>query len=485
MKIGNLKVVKELITDTESDQMEFKETTGQLERGMETLCAFLNGTGGTILFGVNDKGKIIGQEVSDKTRRDIAEAIRRIEPFAIVEVSYIEIPDTARGVIMLSAEEQRFMRPFSYKGRAYIRVESVTSTMPQEIYNQHLIQRGGKYAWEAMTNSDLKISDLDEHDVMGAVRGGIRCGRLPEATIREDLPTILEKFNLLHEGKLNNASAVLFGRDFYYYPQCLLRLARFKGTTKDEFIDNQRVTGNVYTLLDAAMAFFFKHLSLSGKIEGLYREEELEIPYKALRECCTNALCHRSYHRPGSSVGIAIYDDRVEIENSGTFPPDITIEKLLSGHNSEPQNLIIANVLYKSEVLESWGRGIGLMISECRRVGIPDPEFHTDGNSVWVIFRYTHKTVGYNPTATPQSPHSYPTTTPQMEKVLSAIGKQTLSTKDIMGMIGLKDKSNFLELYLYPAIRLDLVEPVYPENPKHPRQKYRLTEKGLELLKQQ
>lgn len=50
-------------------------------------------------------------------------------------------------------------------------------------------------------------------------------------------------------------------------------------------------------------------------------------------------------------------------------------------------------------------------------------------------------------------------------------------------MIGLKDKSNFLELYLYPAIRLDLVEPIYPEKPKHPRQKYRLTEKGLDLIK--
>ena len=334
-----------------------------------------------------------------------------------------------------------------------------------------------------MTNPDLKISDLDEHTILGAVRGGIRCGRLPEATIREDLPTILEKFNLLHDGKLNNASVVLFGRDFYYYPQCLLRLARFKGKTKDEFIDNQRVTGNIYTLLDAAMAFFFKHLSLSGKIEGLYREEELEIPYKALRECCTNALCHRLYHRPGSSVGIAIYDDRVEIENSGTFPPDMTMEKLLSGHNSEPQNLIIANVLYKSEVLENWGRGIGLMVSECRRVGIPDPEFHTDGNSVWVIFRYTRKTVGYDPTVTPQLPHSYPTVTPQMEKVLSAIGGKTLSTKEIMGIIGLKDKSNFLELYLYPATRQNLVEPIYPENPKHPRQKYRLTEKGKALLK--
>lgn len=355
--------------------------------------------------------------------------------------------------------------------------------MPQDKYNHLLIRRGGKYGWETMTNPDLQISDLDEHAILGAVRGGIRCGRLLEATIREDLPTILEKFNLLHDGKLNNASAVLFGSNFYYYPQCLLRLARFKGTTKDEFIDNQRITGNIYTLLDAPMAFFFKHLSLSGKIEGLYREEELEIPYKALRECCTNALCHRLYHRLGSSVGIAIYDDRVEIENSGTFPPDITMEKLLSGHNSEPQNQIIANVLYKSEVLESWGRGIGLMISECQRVGIPAPEFHTDGNSVWVIFRYTRVTVGYDPTVTQQPPDSHPTVAPQVEKVLSAIGEQTLSTKEIMGIIGLKDKSNFLELYLYPATRLNLVEPIYPENPKHPRQKYRLTDKGKELLK--
>lgn len=64
------------------------------------------------------------------------------------------------------------------------------------------------------------------------------------------------------------------------------------------------------------------------------------------------------------------------------------MEKLLGGHKSEPQNLIIANVLYKSEILESWGRGIKLMIDECRRVNLPAPEFHSDGSTVWVIFRY-------------------------------------------------------------------------------------------------
>lgn len=344
--------------------------------------------------------------------------------------------------------------------------------MPQEVYNQLLMQRGGVYGWETMVNINLHVKDLDENAVMGAVRAGIRSGRLPETTIREEIPAILEKFNLLCDGKLNNAAAVLFGSKFYDYPQCLLRLARFKGTNKDEFIDNQRVQGNIYMLLDAAMAFFFKHLSLSGKIEGLYREEELSIPYKALRESCINAFCHRAYSHPGSSVGIAIYDDRVEIENTGTFPADVTLEKLLKEHHSKPQNPLIANVLYKSEILESWGRGIGLMISECCRVGIPEPEFHTDGSFVWVVFRYKKETTD-----------KYPTSTRQVEALVKLIGKDMYSVKEMMELIQLKDRENFLNNYLNPAMEAGLVVPLYPENPKHPKQKYHLTEKGKEWSK--
>lgn len=86
MEIMTFEDIEKLTRRMETGQVEFKETTGQLERGMETICAFLNGLGGTLLFGVNDKGRIIGQEMSDKTKREIAEAIRRIEPFATIEV---------------------------------------------------------------------------------------------------------------------------------------------------------------------------------------------------------------------------------------------------------------------------------------------------------------------------------------------------------------------------------------------------------------
>ena len=116
------------------------------------------------------------------------------------------------------------------------------------------------------------------------------------------------------------------------------------------------------------------------------------------------------------------------------------MEKLLSGHNSEPQNLIIANVLYKSDVLENWGRGIELMISECRRVNIPDPEFHTDGNSVWVIFRYTRKTMEYDPTATRQLPDSYPT---NGKSVACNQGTNTFNQRDY-GYARTKGQKQFL-----------------------------------------
>jgi ATP-dependent DNA helicase recG len=60
------------------------------------------------------------------------------------------------------------------------------------------------------------------------------------------------------------------------------------------------------------------------------------------------------------------------------------------------------------------------------------------------------------------------------------IGEDMFSVKELMGLMQLKDRENFLNNYLNPAIEAGLVAPLYPENPKHPKQKYHLTEKGKE-----
>lgn len=114
MKLETLDDIKNLITsDTETDNIEFKKTTGQLERGMETLCAFLNGEGGTVLFGVTDEGKIIGQDVAGKTKETIGEAISRLEPSVNVQIFYVPMPDSEKKVIALHVESARMERPFA------------------------------------------------------------------------------------------------------------------------------------------------------------------------------------------------------------------------------------------------------------------------------------------------------------------------------------------------------------------------------------
>lgn len=88
---------------------------------METLCAFLNGDGGTVLFGVTDEGKIIGQDIAGKTKETIGEAISRFGPSANIRIFYVPMPDSEKKVIALHVESSKMERPFCYRGRPYMR----------------------------------------------------------------------------------------------------------------------------------------------------------------------------------------------------------------------------------------------------------------------------------------------------------------------------------------------------------------------------
>src|SRR5258708_4322220 len=69
----------------EWENIEFKKSTGELHGGMETLCGFLNGAGGKVLFGVTNAGKIHGQDMADATFQEVANAIRKLVPPASIE----------------------------------------------------------------------------------------------------------------------------------------------------------------------------------------------------------------------------------------------------------------------------------------------------------------------------------------------------------------------------------------------------------------
>lgn len=95
---ANAKQLAALVKQGEGPALEFKRSTGELKEGMQTLCAFLNGSGGAVLFGVRPDGAIEGQDVSDRTLRDVAQAADRFEPPAHVSIHRIKV-NTNRDVI--------------------------------------------------------------------------------------------------------------------------------------------------------------------------------------------------------------------------------------------------------------------------------------------------------------------------------------------------------------------------------------------------
>ena len=211
---------------------------------------------------------------------------------------------------------------------------------------------------------------------------------LPSSTLRkESVSDILRKWKLIDGDVVLNGATALFTKEVGMYTQFTLRMARFAGTDKNEFIDNQRVEGNLFELLNEAMGFCRKHLNMSGKIVGLVREEHLDIPAEALREALLNALCHRWYEHYNITIGLAIYDDRIEIENPGMMPPQIDMEHIEQAHYSSPHNPRMANVLYQTGYIENWGSGIQRIIATCQKYDVALPTWQQmPGNVVVVTF---------------------------------------------------------------------------------------------------
>ena len=86
-----------------------------------------------------------------------------------------------------------------------------------------------------------------------------------------------------------------------------------------------------------------------------------------------------------------------------------------------------------------------------------------------------------HPTSTRQVPDKLHTNNPNIIRLIQVVGENEMSVKEMVGLVGLKDRENFLQHYLNPAIEEGYICLLYPDSPRHPRQKYLLTVKGVAL----
>lgn len=75
------------------------------------------------------------------------------------------------------------------------------------------------------------------------------------------------------------------------------------------------------------------------------------------------------------------------IWNEGHLFENWTVETLLDKHPSKPFNPDIANALFRSGNIESWGRGISKMTEQCHNFGLPVSLFFFKSSGFWVVFR--------------------------------------------------------------------------------------------------
>mgnify|MGYP000989396307 CR=1 FL=1 len=192
----NLAVIERRISGGETSTLELKKSTGQLDRVGETLCAFLNGEGGTVIVGVTSEGKIVGQAVTDKTRREIAVMLGRFEPPPLVGVEYLALPESGRKLIVLEARSQGEVRPFTFDGRPYQRVETTTTRMPQERYESLLLDRmHAQRRWENQPAVGVRIEDLDAEEILRTREDAVRHRRISAGTSM-DVGDILDRLGL-------------------------------------------------------------------------------------------------------------------------------------------------------------------------------------------------------------------------------------------------------------------------------------------------
>ena len=347
----------------ENEKLEFKKTTGELKDGIISMSAILNKSGGgELYFGVRNDGTPLGQDISEKTLRDISQAVsNHLEPKIYPKVTEVFVDDKPCIHVEFAGEESPY---FAY-GRAYIRVADEDKVLsPAELEN--FINR--KNEWSGVWDSSLSektIDDVDDDVLRDYLDRANRAGRI-DFTYTEKRE-VLNKLGVIDGDKLKNAADVLFVGSRMLEVQ----MAIFAGTERLTFNDIKRHNGSVISLVDIAETYIKNYIRWRVVLDGSIQRKEIpEIPMDAVREALVNSYCHRQYSSSQNNE-ITIYSNRVEIYNPGTFPDGLTPKDFLTGkERSIKRNPLLAQLMYYSKDIENFGTGLKRIADACNEAGV-------------------------------------------------------------------------------------------------------------------
>ncbi len=431
--------LRDLISLGEGRSVEFKQSLPpKSETYLKTVIAFANSAGGTLIFGIDDKThSILGLEsdhiprLQDAVTNAICDRCEPAVPFNVV-IEEIDGKTLLRIDVSEGRQKPYFLKSEGEEKGTYVRIAATSrradawqlrqlmyscrplgfdqTPLPRQVTSAEVAALCNRLYRHAQ---DLSHSDTERK-------------RLKKIS----LPQLLS-FGVLAEnnGSLHATPAFeLLAGDLSEYPDAVIRCALFKGTDRSLLISKKECTGPINEQIEAANNFVVSNLRLGVRIEGLAREEFLELPEKSLREMIANAICHRSYLYP-EPIRVMIFDDRVEVESPGMLADGLTIERMKNGL-SRIQNRAIASVFRYIGLVETWGSGIPTLIRESHEYGLGEPILREDDTSFVIALRRkafaTDEFGAVRPTASTAEPAA-PTNKTSKIRLLPSMPQSVLS----------------------------------------------------------
>ena len=323
--------------------------------------------------------------------------------------------------------------------------------------------------FDATLHLEATIADLNEKKIRDFTEIAQRKRNFPFDK-DSDIVNILTHLNLIKENRVTSAALLLFANNPQrFFITSEVKCAHFHGTSVSKPIPSYQVyKGDVFEMIEQAVDFVLSKINLyvGDRSKNVTVDVEYEIPKQVVTEAIVNAVAHRDYTSNGS-VQVMLFSDRFEVSNPGNFPHELTVEQLYTTHRSLPANPLLANALYLIGTIEQMGTGTEEMTKQCLAKGLGKPEF---------IPNYGFKTVIRRQQQVTQQ------VTQQVKELLKILDRE-MNRAEIQEILKLNDRENFRRNYIQPALKLKFIELVYPNSPRHPQQKYRLTKKAIEFLK--
>jgi ATP-dependent DNA helicase RecG len=343
----------------------------------ETMVAFANADGGTIVLGLSESGSATGGVYPEEAEAAVRAAARECRPVVPTEWQQEEV---AGGFVFFIRVPRSTELHSLSDGRVLIRTRNENRPLSgEEIRQLAATKSTGEY--ESQQVPGARREDLDDAVIEEFVV------HWQEKHLRQwDRPIddLLAQMGALDEsGQPTVAGVLLFSKDpQLFLPQSGLVFVKFPGTEpRGEdglagYVRREEIGGPLPRIIHDVWDMVVKEMSTGAVVKGLEREEQTEYPRTAVREALVNAVAHRDYRLRGRRIEVRMFSDRLEITSPGGLPGYITLDNIVEEHFSRNPRIVAG--LFQWGYIEELGLGVDLMIDEMTSAGHPPPRFKAE-----------------------------------------------------------------------------------------------------------